>query len=204
MNQTLNISIQGMHCAGCSGKVERALNGKTGVVGAAVMLPLNRAQIVFDDQLVTPATLIKLVGDFGYGVAEIAANVALAEQAENMQRLANAEKNNYKITFQISALLTLPLLMFLGLAAAGQIGMHNKAALYTQMLFSGLVQLIGGRIFYRGAWNDLRKLTIGMDMLVASGTSIVYLFSVYAALFASHQHAFFETSALLIAFILFG
>ncbi|MFA6074287.1 MAG: cation-translocating P-type ATPase [Negativicutes bacterium] len=204
MNRTLNISIQGMHCAGCAGKIERALKLQNGVVNATVILALNRAKIVFEEKLVLSPLLISLVSDFGYTVTEIPADVSLVEQAEDMQKSADAEKHKYKITFQLSALLTLPLLMYLGLAASGQMDMHNKMALYVQMLFSGLVQIIGGRIFYRGAWNDLRKWTIGMDMLVAAGTSIVYLFSVYAALFTRHQHAFFETSALLIAFILFG
>ena len=204
MNRTLNINIQGMHCAGCSGKVERALKSQSGVVNAIVILALGRAKIVFDDKLTAGVELINLVRDFGYTVTEIPADISLVEQAENMQNHALAEKRKYKITFQLSALLTLPLIMYLGLAAGGQIDMHNKSALYVQMLFSGLVQIIGGRIFYFGAWNDLRNRTIGMDMLVAAGTSIVYLFSVYAALFTQHQHAFFETSALLIAFILFG
>lgn len=205
MNQTLNISIQGMHCAGCAAKIERALIAQPGVISAAVLLTLNRAQLVFDDQLTIVDTLIKQVRSFGYTVEEIPADVSLLTQAEDLRRQANLEKHYYKITFQISALLTLPLIVYLGLSAGGQLDMHDKTALYIQMLFSGLVQVIGGRIFYRGAWNDLRKRTIGMDTLVAAGTTIVYLFSVYATLFARHgQHAFFETSALLIAFILFG
>ncbi|CAM9961137.1 unnamed protein product, partial [Laminaria digitata] len=72
------------------------------------------------------------------------------------------------------------------------------------------VQFICGARFYKSAWKDLRNRALGMNFLVAAGTSAAYLYSVVLILLAvstSETHSamlFFETSAILISFVLLG
>jgi len=73
------------------------------------------------------------------------------------------------------------------------------------------VQFIGGWSFYKGAWNALRNGAINMDLLIALGTSVAYLYSVAVLFFpqvlpvkVEERDVYFEVSAVIIAFVLLG
>jgi P-type Cu+ transporter len=73
------------------------------------------------------------------------------------------------------------------------------------------VQFIGGWSFYVGAWNALRSRHINMDFLIALGTSVAYFYSIAVLFFpnvlpvkVAERDVYFEVSAVIIAFVLFG
>ncbi|MGM0587064.1 MAG: heavy metal translocating P-type ATPase [Bacteroidota bacterium] len=66
--QELTLPVDGMHCAGCSSAVEKALNDLDGVERANVNLTTGKAFIAFDSDLVEPAQLIQAIEDAGYEV----------------------------------------------------------------------------------------------------------------------------------------
>jgi Cu+-exporting ATPase len=73
------------------------------------------------------------------------------------------------------------------------------------------VQLIGGWSFYCGAWVALRRRVLNMDVLIALGTSVAYIYSVFVV-FAPQllppgvdgRTVYFEVSVVVIAFVLLG
>jgi Cu+-exporting ATPase len=86
-------------------------------------------------------------------------------------------------------------------------GMHsNRAAMQLNLLLATAVQFSAGLIFYRGAWSAIKNRSANMDVLVALGTSAAYFYSLlaYFGLLGPHREVFFETSAMLIAFIRLG
>ncbi|GLT66237.1 hypothetical protein SLA2020_386130 [Shorea laevis] len=71
------------------------------------------------------------------------------------------------------------------------------------------VQFIIGRRFYTGAYKSLRHGSANMDVLIVLGTNAAYFYSVYSLLRAAYSKDFngtdfFETSSMLISFILLG
>ncbi len=73
------------------------------------------------------------------------------------------------------------------------------------------VQFIGGWSFYVGSWNAIRNRSINMDLLIALGTTVAYLYSVAVLFFPSvlpvkveQRDVYFEVSAVIIAFVLLG
>ncbi len=64
---SLSLPVEGMSCASCVGRVERALTAVPGVSGASVNLAAERADVVFDAQA-DPAAVVKAVEDLGYRV----------------------------------------------------------------------------------------------------------------------------------------
>ena len=76
----------------------------------------------------------------------------------------------------------------------------------TNRLLATAVQFSAGLTFYRGAWHALKNKSTNMDVLVALGTSAAYFYSLFAffGAFGEHGEIFFETSAMLIAFIRLG
>jgi len=67
-SHTIELQITGMSCANCSAAVEKTLAKTPGVTGAAVNLASERATVRYHPQEVTPADLVKVIGDAGYGV----------------------------------------------------------------------------------------------------------------------------------------
>jgi P-type Cu+ transporter len=73
------------------------------------------------------------------------------------------------------------------------------------------VQFIGGWSFYVGSWNAIRTRHINMDFLIALGTTVAYIYSVFVVFFptvlpvkVAERDVYFEVSAIIIAFVLLG
>ncbi len=63
---SLRLTVTGMTCDHCKGRVEKALNEVSGVYGAFVDLAEGSAEIEFDDQKAAPEALIDAVTAVGY------------------------------------------------------------------------------------------------------------------------------------------
>ncbi len=75
---------------------------------------------------------------------------------------------------------------------------------WLQLLLATPVQFWVGKRFYVGAWHALRGGGANMDVLVALGTSMAYLFSAVVTLLGLDQHVYFEASAAIITLVLLG
>src|SRR5690606_29353354 len=104
--------------------------------------------------------------------------------------------------FWISAALSLPLVLQMIPMLWG--GHEDLLPRWLQLLLATPVQFWAGRRFYVGAWNALRSGGANMDVLVALGTSMAYLFSAAVTLLALDQHVYFEASAAIITLVLLG
>ncbi|HKX55593.1 MAG TPA: HAD-IC family P-type ATPase, partial [Xanthomonadales bacterium] len=103
--------------------------------------------------------------------------------------------------FWVSAALSLPLMLQMVPMFWGH---HMELPRGLQMLLATPVQFWAGRRFYVGAWNALRGGGANMDVLVALGTSMAYLFSTVVTLLALDQHVYFEASTAIITLVLLG
>jgi Cu+-exporting ATPase len=176
------LDIEGMTCASCVGKVERALGGVDLVESAAVNLVTRTATVrtAADD----PDALIRAVERIGYG-----ARRHRGEPAED-------EPATYRRRLWVAAPLTVAvLLLTFGTSAAWS--MWLAWALATP------VQFYAGWPFLRSAWRSARHGTTGMDTLVAVGSLAAYAYSVWAVLSDAGGH-YFDTGAVIITLVLLG
>ncbi|MBU6504949.1 MAG: heavy metal translocating P-type ATPase [Betaproteobacteria bacterium] len=193
--QTTELAISGMTCASCAARIEKVLNQLPGV-SAHVNLATERAHITFTPGLAGIADLIRQVEKAGYGAQEIA---GLDSAAEKVGR--QAAYRHDLIRFAVSALLTLPLLAQMVSMFAGHMELWPRGL---QWLLATPVQFWIGARFYRGAWNALRGGSANMDVLVALGTSMAYLFSTTVTFLGLAEHVYFEASASIITLVLMG
>ncbi len=194
--KSVQLQISGMTCAACSGRIEKALNKLPGV-RASVNLATEIAHVSFQPGLETVEDLIGAVVKAGYGASEISD----ASRAEEKTRKLAAYQAEMRI-FWISAILTLPLLLQMGAMFSG--GHEDILPRWLQLLLATPVQFWVGKRFYIGAWHALRGGGANMDVLVALGTSMAYLFSAVVTLLALNQHVYFEASAAIITLVLLG
>ncbi|PWC91719.1 heavy metal translocating P-type ATPase [Azospirillum sp. TSO5] len=194
-----DLSVTGMTCASCSGRVEKALSRLPGVESAAVNLATERAHVVAFAGSVDIADLIAAVEKVGYGATPVGQG---GEQAEEEARADRSRRELHHVL--IAAALSAPLL-------AGMVGDLFGANWmlpgWVQLILASIVQFWLGARFYRAGWNAVRAGAGNMDLLVALGTSAAWGLSLYLMLTAhdGHEpHLYFEASSVLITFVLFG
>lgn len=193
MSQKSNeFDITGMHCAACVGRVEKVVSRMDGVADVKVNLLTRKGSVTYtDDSTVTPDDVIKAITGIGFGAT-------LAE--EGVQKL---EKVNYKPQLYrmiIAAVMAIPMMV-------SMMGNHlfgwPMLPHWVELVLATVAQFGPGLVFYQGAWSAIKSGSLTMDVLVALGTSVAYLFSIYNMYVGSHD-MYFETSAWLITFILLG
>ncbi|EOD00062.1 Lead, cadmium, zinc and mercury transporting ATPase / Copper-translocating P-type ATPase [Caldisalinibacter kiritimatiensis] len=192
----LDLYIEGMTCAACSARVEKALNKVEGVQKANVNLATNKATIEFNEGEVTAEELIKTVEKTGYKAKKIE---QIKEEDENTKK--DKEIQNLKRLFIISLILSLPLFSAMFFHMAGMETILGNG--YFQLILATPVQFIIGYRFYKGAYHSLKGGGANMDVLVAIGTSAAYFYSLYNVL-VGIPHYYFESSAVIITLILLG
>ena len=190
------ILVQGMTCAACSARVEKALNKIEGVEKAHVNLSNNKATVEFPTGLIEDSQLIAVIEKTGYG-AEIEKEVNLDREKE----LREKEIKSLKYSFIVSLILTIPLFSAMFFHMAGQMNILTNG--YFQWALATPVQFIIGYRFYKGAYNALRGGGANMDVLVSLGTSAAYFFSIYNLFNHVHEY-YFEASAVIITLIVLG
>ncbi len=200
--QTVELAIGGMSCAACSTRIEKILNRLPGVE-AAVNLAAERARIRYVPGLADPAGLVAAIAKAGFS-ARVADDRAREEEKARKLAAYRAELRR----FWIAAALTLPLVaqMATMFGADGWQGHHEDLLpRWLQLALATPVQFWIGWRFYDGAWKALRGGGANMDVLVALGTSMAWLFStVVTVVGLSHQHVYFEASAAVITLVLLG
>lgn len=190
------ILVQGMTCAACSARVEKALNKIEGVEKAHVNLSNNKATVEFPTGLIEDSQLVSAIEKTGYG-AEIEKEVNLDREKE----LREKEIKSLKYSFIVSLILTIPLFSAMFFHMAGQMNILTNG--YFQWALATPVQFIIGYRFYKGAYNALRGGGANMDVLVSLGTSAAYFFSIYNLFNHVHEY-YFEASAVIITLIVLG
>jgi P-type Cu+ transporter len=189
----LNFNVEGMTCASCVARVEKALKKVPGVVDAAVNLATEKARVETTPG-VSAETLLQAVRKAGYE-----ASTATAAAAPRSTTWLPAWW-----PVAAAALFTLPLLTPM---LAQLLGFDWTLPGWLQLMLATPVQFWLGARFYRAGWKALMARSGNMDLLVAIGTSAAYGLSVY--LLAAHgahgmDHLYFESSAVVITLVLLG
>lgn len=204
-SETFLFQITGMTCAGCSARLNKMLAALPGVISAEVNFSIEQARIVLVPGMQTPAALREQIEALGFG-AQLAQGSASGRRQQLLEREAQeaATARQAQTRVIVSALLTLPLLVGM-LAMAGLFPWHLPA--WLELLLATPVQFWIGARFYRGAWLAIKNRSANMDVLVATGTSAAYFYSLYLLLtlgMAASGKLYFEASAIIITLISLG
>lgn len=193
--------VLGMSCASCAARVDKTLNGLPGVYQATVNYATAVAQVEYNPEVCSDATLQSAVQDAGYDLLVDTGEDA-ADKAEEI-RLTRYRKIKRRTVAAL--LLSLPIMVISMFFEDISSLKHVLWILATPVVF-GL-----GREFYINAWRQLKHGTSNMDTLVAVSTGIAYTFSVFNLLFPDfwlsrgiEPHIYFEAASVIIAFILLG
>ena len=208
-SQTIDLGVDGMTCASCVRRVEKAIDGVPGVVSAAVNLATERA-------------MVKLVAGTPLSSIEAAIRKAGYEprrldhvDADALQAAKDEEFAKLKRDFTIAAVFTLPLfVMEMGAHLIPAVGhwLHglDRFTLYVfYFVLATIVQFGPGLRFYRKGVPNLLKLAPDMNSLVVLGSTSAWGYSVVATFWPSllpegTANVYYEASAVIVTLILLG
>lgn len=233
MEQTIRIAIDGMHCANCVANVEKHYRALPSVIDVAVNLANNTGRVTFDPSQASVDDMLKVFDDLPFTAELIAEDAPLVDEKRRAKEAAE-RKHDLKV-FVVSAVLTV-IIFSIGMIPGWHMAVGHfiasaffgSAATHVQAMFAGNILLLVltlpvqfgcGSRFYKGAFDSLRSGSANMDVLVALGTTIAFLFSLWitflpvitnnwsdaeVALAINEGMPYFETCAMLITFVLLG
>jgi len=197
----VDLALEGMTCAACAARIETTLNRLPGVT-ASVNFATESANVDFDRAQAGVDALVAAVSRAGYG-ARVRRNEA-AERGLESQRRA-AAWHALRVELAIAAILTAPFVAQMLLMFVPGTALHDELLpRWVQLALATPVQFVIGRRFYTGAWHALRGGGANMDVLIALGTSIAWLWSATVTLLGLHEHVYFEASAAIVTLVLLG
>ena len=233
MEQTIRLAIDGMHCANCVANVEKHYRALPSVIDVAVNLANNTGRVTFDPAQASVDDMLKVFDDLPFTAELIAEDAPLVDEKRRAKEAAE-RKRDLKV-FVVSAILTV-IIFSIGMIPGWHMAVGHfiasvifgSAATHVQAMFAGNILLLGltlpvqfgcGLRFYKGAFDSLRSGSANMDVLVALGTTIAFIFSLWitflpvitnnwsdaeVALAINEGMPYFETCAMLITFVLLG
>ncbi len=218
--EPMRLKLTGLRCAGCVGRVEKALRAVPGVIDVKISQATSVALI--DAAGIDRNDLVAAVVGAGYGVADdgdggppgggqpgpdgeaceiggSAADAPVRHDHAAHHHAATADGSGEGVRAAGAILLSLPLL----LPMVGGPALPPLA----QLVLGSLVQFGLGWPFYAGAWNALRHGAASMDVLVVLGTLAGWGLSGWMLINAHPGHVphlYYEASSVIIAMLLLG
>ena len=127
--EKVTIPVKGMTCAACQARVQRALQGKPGVIDASVNLMLKNAAVTYDPQIISPMALVEAIRETGYGAELAAQDQTSFEEQEAQDRAQEEEYRELRYKASLSGVLGL-VAMVLSMPLMGAAGMdvHGPVA----------------------------------------------------------------------------
>ncbi|MFQ6042330.1 MAG: copper ion binding protein, partial [Candidatus Poribacteria bacterium] len=207
--ESVTIPIQGMSCASCVRKIEKALKAVDGVVSVNVNFGTEKATVEYYPSIVEVPKLLKAITDAGYTALEPTTE---EETVDREKAAREREIKRLKRKFIVAASLgALALIVTYKKFLPGLSAISDGTTFYILFLLTLPVQFWAGWQFYVGTVAALRHKSADMNVLIAFGTTAAYIYSVVAT-FAPQiftkagiqPDVYYDTAAVIIALILLG
>ncbi len=205
-DKSVHVTVSGMHCAACVGRVQAALDAAPGVSSAVVNLLTNSATISYDPATVAPQALADRISAIGYAAELPRFDESAADEQDRQEAARDAEYRDYRNKGVAALLVGLGMM----LVPMGR-SMDGALTPWVMLIATTTVMLWAGRHFYARAWTAARHGAADMNTLISLGTGAAYLYSLCATV-APHwfmrggvaPDLYYEAVVVIIALILVG
>jgi Cu2+-exporting ATPase len=194
---TTRLTVPGMKCAGCIGKIERELPRRAGIVTARANLSARRVAVRHDPALGEDALTAALLA-LGFEAQPVAeADVLGTQGAESIER-RNLNRALGVAGFGMMNVMLLSVSVWSGAEGATRELFHWLSALIALPVIA-----YAGRPFFQSAWMALSHRRTNMDVPISIGVILASCLSLYETI-AGGEHAFFDSAVMLLFFLLAG
>lgn len=220
--QKLSLPVEGMTCASCVARVEKALKKVEGLDNVSVNFATEKASFEIDPKRVDLSRVAAVVEEAGYKL-QLPEKKEKEGPTEEDEAIGSGNEYYKQLTRDLifAAVLTFPIFLismtmefawfhkffFSSVSHPKMMDYINKILL----IFTTPIVFISGKRFFVIFWNNLKHLVADMNSLVAIGTGTAYIYSVIATLFpelvtsaGKTPHVYYDSTAVIITLILMG
>ncbi|MHA1770744.1 MAG: heavy metal translocating P-type ATPase [Candidatus Thorarchaeota archaeon] len=177
--------------------IEEEIKSIKGVISAKGFVDFSRLIVEYDDDLITFAIIKRKLRELGF-------DATTESESGDREALSRTREIKYYTRLLVfSAILTIPIVLI----AFGLLTPLLPAGISPDLvmfLLATPIQFIAGYPFYRSSLRVMRHGKMNMDTLIMLGTSAAYFYSVATTFILTDYASFYDTSTLLITFILLG
>ena len=189
------IKVDGMSCAACSARIEKALRKDPGIKESYANFSNNTVSVTYDDEITDRSKISVLIVGAGYEVIE--------EGKEREDRSAAVLRS-----LIISVVFAIPVVVLaMGPMLGLDLGIEEKVSAILQLVLTIPVIIAGRRFFLRGI-PALIARSPTMDTLVAMGSGTAFVYSVVLTIMiltdSGSGHLYFESAVMIIALVSVG
>lgn len=201
--ESWELSVTGMHCASCVGRVENALLKTQGVKQAMVNLATEQATVLIDPEAAQLDQLRLNVRNAGYDMIKKDSSLSAADQADALRRERNERVQGWRNRLLAGCILGLPLLLFAH-------GSHTRSHMQPFMKWmlvalSAITTSLVGLPYFRSAWTLLKFRSSNMDTLVSLGSLVAFGYGTWMTIVPDHpQPHFLADGVIILIMITFG
>jgi Cu2+-exporting ATPase len=171
-SRNINLLVEGIHCAACVWLIENSLRSLPGVEEAKVNLSGKRLHLKWDNARLKLSRVLSRLGEIGYAAVPFDPEAAEGSLKRENQKLL------YRMGFAAFAMMNL-FWVSVSLYAGADSGEFRSLFHWVGFAIATPTILYSGYPFFKGAWTGLRNMHLGMDLPIAIGASITYLYSLY-------------------------
>lgn len=195
----VSLIIEGIHCSACVWLNEKALHKMDGVIEANINFTNNKATIVWADNVIKLSAIIDMIRSIGYN--------AFAYDASMQETHANRERKSYYLKMAVAIFASMNIMWIAVAQYAGYFSGITQDVKTILNIAEGIlatpVLFYSGWVFFRGAYYGLKTKVVNMDLLVATGASLTYVYSIYITA-SQNGEAYFDSVSMIITFVLIG
>ena len=195
----VSLIIEGIHCSACVWLNEKALHKMDGVIEANINFTNNKATILWADDVVKLSQIIEMIRSIGYN--------AFAYDASTQEVHANKERKSYYLKMAVAIFSSMNIMWIAVAQYAGYFSGITQDIKTILNIAEGIlatpVLFYSGWIFFRGAYYGLKTKVVNMDLLVATGALLTYVYSIYITVLEEGE-AYFDSVSMIITFVLIG
>ena len=171
-DREINLLVEGIHCAACVWLIEKGLESLPGVAEARVNLTGRRLKVRWDNGRLRLSRILRRLGDLGY--AAVPFDPDSAEGALRRQGRALL----YRMAFAGFAMMNL-MWVSIALYSGADRGEFRGLFQWVGFALATPTLLYSGGPFFQGAWKGIRSGHLSMDLPIAIGATITYLYSLW-------------------------
>ena len=195
----IDLILEGIHCAACVWLNEKVLYDTKGVIEANINFTTNKARVVFNSDILKLSDIIKKIRSIGYNAYAYDSSIADKE--------ASKAKQDYFVRMMVAVVCTMNIMMlsvakYTGFFTGMSLEVKNMIHL-AEFILATPVLFFSGFVFYKGAYFGLKNRIVNMDLLVSSGATMTYVYSLFV-LFGAKGESYFDSVAMIITFVLVG
>lgn len=194
--------IQDFSEVGDEKRIERALRQNEGIESIKFNLLAKRITVAFIPTITSNSEIKKSLLKNGFKVENV--NIESLDAEGNAREKEIAHQRSLLI---IGLIFTIPLFLLSMSMDFGFLPHEVSHAWWFNWLMFALaipVQFLVGWQYYVGAFKALRNASANMDVLIALGSSVAFIYSLVLTIMQSENHVYFETAAVIITLIRLG